>query len=103
MTQGRFNKKETKDLNNLIKCYLTLNKGSIKMVLKTFSVQEAVYSKFSHFCKSHGMSMSKQVEMFMESLVEKDPEAKREYLEKLERIRKGKFVNVSNFADRYDL
>ena len=73
------------------------------MVLKTFSVEEAVYSKFHEFCKSHGVSMSKQVEMFMESMVEKEPEAKREYLEKLDRIRKGKFVSVSNFADRYGL
>ena len=57
------------------------------MVLKTFSVQEAVYDKFSRFCKSHGMNMSKQVEMFMQSIVEKNPKAKKEYLEKLERIR----------------
>ena len=73
------------------------------MVLKTFSVQESVYSRFHDFCKSHGVSMSKQVEMFMESMIENDPEAKREYLEKLDRIRKGSFVSVSNFADRYGL
>ncbi len=73
------------------------------MVLKTFSVQEAVYSKFSGFCKQHGINMSKQIEMFMESMIEKDPEAKREYLEKLDRIRKGSFVSVSNFAERYGL
>jgi len=73
------------------------------MVLKTFSVQEAVYGRFHDFCKSHGVSMSKQIEMFMESMIEKDPKAKKEYLEKLDRIRKGNFVSVSNFADRYDL
>ena len=73
------------------------------MVLKTFSVQEAVYSKFSSFCKQHGISMSKQVEMFMESMIEYDPQAKKEYLEKLDRIRKGKFVSVSNFAEIYGL
>ena len=73
------------------------------MVLKTFSVQEAVYNKFSGFCKQHGISMSKQIEMFMESMVEEEPEAKREYLEKLNRIRKGNFVSVSNFAERYNL
>ena len=33
------------------------------MVLKTFNVQEVVYGKFSHFCKEHGISMSKQVEL----------------------------------------
>ncbi len=73
------------------------------MVLKTFNVEEAVYKKFSVFCKGHGVSMSKQVEMFMESMTEEEPEAKQEYLQKLERIRKGKFIRVDNFADRYGL
>lgn len=73
------------------------------MVLKTFSVQEEVYDKFSQFCKSHGVSMSKQVEMFMESMIEDEPEAKEEYLKKLDRIRKGKFIRVKSFADRYGL
>jgi len=73
------------------------------MVLKTFSVQEEVYHKFSDFCKGHGVSMSKQIELFMESILEEEPEAKKEYLEKLERIRKGKFIRVKSFADRYGL
>lgn len=73
------------------------------MVLKTFNVQEDVYKKFSEFCKGHGVSMSKQVELFMESLVEEEPEAKKEYLEKLERIRKGKFIKIKSLADRYGL
>ena len=73
------------------------------MVLKTFNVQEEVYSKFSHFCKEHGISMSKQIQIFMESQVEEEPEAKKEYLEKLERIRKVKFIRVKSFAERYGL
>ncbi len=73
------------------------------MVLKTFNVEEGVYKKFSGFCRGHGVSMSKQVELFMESMVEEDPEAKQEYLKKLDRIRKGRFIRVSNFADRYGL
>ncbi|MDP3734389.1 MAG: hypothetical protein Q8R37_04100 [Nanoarchaeota archaeon] len=73
------------------------------MVLKTFSVQEAVYTKFSRFCKQHGINMSKQIEMFMESMIEEEPEAKREYIEKLDRIRKGNFVGVHNFTERYSL
>ena len=73
------------------------------MAIKTFNVQESVYAKFHEFCKSHGVSMSKQVEMFMESIIEQDPKAKKEYLEKLERIRSGKFIRVTNFADRYGL
>ncbi len=73
------------------------------MALKTFNVEEVVYKKFSDFCKGHGVSMSKQVELFMESMVEEEPEAKQEYLQKLERIRKGKFMRVDNFASRYGL
>lgn len=71
------------------------------MVLKTFNVEEVVYKKFSDFCKGHGVSMSKQVELFMESMVEEEPEAKQEYLQKIDRIREGKFMRVENFADRY--
>jgi len=73
------------------------------MVLKTFNVQAEVYDKFSCFCKEHGISMSKQVEFFMESMVEEEPEAKEEYLRKLDRIRKLKFIPVKNFAERYVL
>ncbi|MEK6857063.1 MAG: hypothetical protein AABX39_00570 [Nanoarchaeota archaeon] len=73
------------------------------MVLKTFSVQEEVYNNFSHFCKELGMNMSKQIEMFMKSFVSEEPEAKKEYLNKLEKIRKGKFIKVDNFAERYGL
>ena len=73
------------------------------MVLKTFNVQAEVYDKFSSFCKEHGISMSKQVEFFMESVVEEEPEAKKEYLRKLDRIRKGKFILTKSFAERYGL
>ena len=73
------------------------------MVLKTFNVQEQTYHKFSKFCKEHGISMSKQIELFMQSVIETEPEAKKEYLERLERIRKGKFISVKSFAERYGL
>ncbi len=71
------------------------------MVLKTFNVDEETYNKFSALCKSHGMSMSKQIQMFMESVVSQDPKAKQEYLEKLDEIRKGKFIRVNDFSERY--
>jgi len=73
------------------------------MVLKTFNVQEEVYDKFSHFCKGHGISMSKQVDIFMESMIEEEPEAKQKFLQKLDVIRKGKFIRVKSIADRYKL
>ncbi len=72
------------------------------MVLKTFNVEEEVYDRFSRFCKEHGMSMSKQVGMFMEAFLGA-PRARKEYLEKLERIRKGRFIKVKSFAGRYGL
>ena len=71
------------------------------MVLKTFNVQEDTYKKFSSFCKENGINMSRQVELFMESFVEEDPVAKKSYLEKLDRIRKGRFVRVDDFLERY--
>jgi len=73
------------------------------MVLKTFNVQEETYKKFSNFCKGHGVSMSKQVDMFMESVVEEEPVAKEECLKKLETIRKGKFGKANNLAERYGI
>jgi ligand-binding sensor protein len=62
-----------------------------------------VYKKFSYFCKEQGISMSKQIEMFMKSMVEDEPEAKKDYLDKLNRVRKGNFVRVKSIADRYGL
>jgi len=73
------------------------------MVLKTFNVKENVYAQFSKFCKSHGISMSRQIQMFMESFIETNHEANEEYLKKLKRIRKGNFIKVKSFSDRYEL
>lgn len=73
------------------------------MALKTFNLNEDVYREFSRFCKEHGISMSKQIEIFIRSQMEEEPEVKREYLERLNRIRKGKFIRVENFAKRYEL
>ncbi len=71
------------------------------MAMKTFNVEEDVYLRFSRFCKENGINMSKQVEMFMKSFVDEEPEARKEYLEKLDRIRKGKFIRVEKFSSRY--
>ena len=73
------------------------------MALKTFNINEEVYHKFSTFCKENGISMSKQVEIFMESQMEDEPKAKKEYLERLERLRKNKFISVKDFTERYTL
>jgi len=73
------------------------------MAIKSFSIDEETYRKFSGFCKENGINMSKQVEFMMQSIVEEEPEVRKEYLEKLDRIRAGKFIRVKNFADRYGL
>jgi antitoxin component of RelBE/YafQ-DinJ toxin-antitoxin module len=86
-------------LNNINKDYLILN----KVALKTFNVDEDVYARFRNYCKEHGVSMSKQVEIFMNSQIEDEPKARQEYLERLEDIRKGKFLKVKSFAERYNI
>ncbi len=73
------------------------------MALKTFNIEEDVYNKFSAICKRLGVSMSKQVELFMRFQVEENPEARADYLERLDTIRKAKFFRVSSFKERYKL
>jgi len=64
------------------------------MVLKTFNLDENTYKKFSEFCKENGISMSKQINIFIKAQIEEEPEIREEYLKKLEKIRKGKFIKV---------
>ena len=65
------------------------------MTLKTFNVDQKVYEEFSAFCKERGVSMSKQINRFMENFIE--PTAKSEYLARLDRIEKeGKFTRVDD-------
>jgi len=71
------------------------------MALKTFNLDELIYRKFSGFCRENGISMSKQVEMFMASQTEEEPKVRADYLRRLEKIRKGKFIEVNSFAKRY--
>ncbi len=73
------------------------------MVLKTFNLNEDTYRKFSEFCKEHGISMSKQVNIFIDSQMEEEPTIRKSYLKKLEKIRKGKFIRVDDFGKRYGL
>ena len=73
------------------------------MVLKTFNLTEEVYKKYSTMCKSIGVSMSKQVDLFMRSQITEEPEAKKEYLNKLDKIRQGPFIRVDSFSERYEL
>ncbi|MFW6283118.1 MAG: hypothetical protein ACOC1P_03655 [Minisyncoccales bacterium] len=70
------------------------------MVLKTFNLDPEVYDKFSKFCKEHGISMSKQVNIFISSQMEEEPELREDYLRKLMKIRKqGKYKKFSSIED----
>ena len=74
------------------------------MVLKTFNLNEETYRKFSEYCKEHGISMSKQVNIFIDMQLEEDPKVRASYLKRLDRIKKrNKFVKVDNFSERYGL
>ena len=41
------------------------------MALKTFNIDEKVYKQYSKKCKEKGMSMSKQVEIFLKNEIAK--------------------------------
>ena len=69
------------------------------MVLKTFNLEEEVYNKFSKFCKENGISMSKQINFFIESQISEKPQAKDKYLKKLKRIEKEKGIPFKNIFE----
>jgi len=68
-------------------------------MLKTFNINEMAYNEFSKFCKEHGISMSKQAEMFIESQIGIKKEVKPEYLKKFEKIMKGKYHKFNTVAE----
>ncbi|MDO8517357.1 MAG: hypothetical protein Q7S33_04505 [Nanoarchaeota archaeon] len=69
------------------------------MVLKTFNLEEETYNKFSEFCKQNGMSMSKQIDIFIKAQIEEKPKVREEYLQRLNSISKGKFIKVGGIED----
>ena len=72
------------------------------MVLKTFNVDEGIHAKFSQFCKEHGISMSKQIELYMESQIGDEfdnRKVKPSYLKKLAKIREGKYHKFNTIAE----
>jgi len=69
------------------------------MVIKTFNLEEDVYKKFADFCKENGLSMSKQINIFIKAQIELKPKVREEYLQKLEAIRRGRFIKVGSIED----
>ena len=43
--------------------------------LKTFNLEEEIYNQFSSHCKEQGISMSKKIENFLKSELDKLPAA----------------------------
>ena len=69
------------------------------MAIKTFNLEEDTYNKFAEFCREHGLSMSKQIDIFIKSQIETKPQIREEYLRKLDAIRKGRFIKVGTAED----
>ncbi|MEK6841708.1 MAG: hypothetical protein AABX91_00975 [Nanoarchaeota archaeon] len=69
------------------------------MVIKTFNLEEDVYREFADFCKENGLSMSKQINIFIKSQIETKPKVREEYLQKLDAIRRGRFIKIGNIDD----
>jgi len=69
------------------------------MVLKTFNLDNETYSKFSEYCKKRGLSMSKQVDIFIKLQLADKEEVRKEYLNELDKIRKGSFIKVEDIDD----
>ena len=64
------------------------------MSVKSFSISDDVYEKYSSECKRLGLNMSKQIENFMKSRLEEEFAVREEYLETIEKIRKEKFKKL---------
>ena len=76
------------------------------MVIKSFNVESETYEKFSLYCKKAGLSMSKQIDFFMKSVVGNNKKIRDEYAEKLDNIRKQESIRVgavSDFKKKYGI
>jgi len=69
------------------------------MVLKTFNLDNETYRKFSDYCKKRGLSMSKQVDIFIKLQLAEKEEVREKYLRELDKIRKGSFIKVEDIDD----
>ena len=53
------------------------------MVLKTFNLDEETYKKFSEYCRDRGISMSKQIDLFIKAQLAESDEDRQVLHEKL--------------------
>ncbi len=85
-------------LNNFNEDYLI--RGT-SMGVKSFSITDSVYEKYSAECKRLGLNMSKQIENFMKFQLEEEFAVREEYIEKLAKIRKERFTPVADFEKHF--
>ena len=64
------------------------------MSVKSFSISDDVYEKYSSECKRLGLNMSKQIENFMKFQLEEEFAVREEYIYKIEKLRKDKFKKL---------
>lgn len=69
------------------------------MVLKTFNIEKEVYEKFAKYCKENGISMSKQITLFIKSQIEIEKKVRDEHLRKLEAVHRTNFIKAGSNED----
>lgn len=73
------------------------------MSVKSFSISDDIYEKYSSECKRLGLNMSKQIENFMKFQPEEEFVVREEYTKKIRKIRKEKFIPVEDFDKQFDI
>jgi hypothetical protein len=73
------------------------------MSVKSFSISDDIYEKYSSECKRLGLNMSKQIENFMKFQLEEEFVVREEYTKKIRKIRKEKFIPVEDFDKQFDI
>ena len=73
------------------------------MSIKSFSISDNVYEKYSSECKRLGLNMSKEIENFMKFQLEEEFTVREEYIEKIDKLRKERFRPVPDFDRHFEI
>ncbi|ADN36316.1 conserved hypothetical protein [Methanolacinia petrolearia DSM 11571] len=73
------------------------------MSVKSFSISDDVYEKYSSECKRLGLNMSKQIENFMKFQLDEEFAVREEYIYKIDKLRKERFRPVSDFDKEFEI
>ena len=72
------------------------------MSVKSFSISDEVYERYSAECKRLGLNMSKQIENFMKFQLEEEFLVREEYAEKIRDMRKKRFRLMTAVSREYE-